>query len=143
MKIREYAESDIDSVISLWQTCQLLVPWNNPEWDIERKLQVGRHLFLVGEQNHKIIATVMGGYEGHRGWINYLAVDPDYRRRGYGKAMMIEVEARIKKMGCPKINLQVRATNPDVIGFYQSLGFLNDNLISMGKRLHKDPPHDR
>jgi len=143
MNIREYAETDIDEVISLWKKCDLIVPWNNPEWDIERKLQVDRHLFLVGEHDHKIIASVMGGYEGHRRWINCLAVNPEYRRRGYGKSMMTEVEARIKKMGCPKINLQVRAKNPDVIKFYQSLGFLDDNLISLGKRLVKDPPHDR
>lgn len=141
MKIREYAKSDIDEVISLWKRCRLLVPWNNPELDIERKLQVDPHLFLVGVFEQKIVASVMGGYEGHRGWINYLAVDPDFRRRGFGKAIMIEVETRIKAMSCPKINLQVRATNQDVIAFYQALGFLDDNVVSLGKRLVKDSPY--
>ena len=83
----------------------------------------------------------MGGYEGHRGWINYLAVDPAHRRKGYGRRIMQEVERRIRVKGCPKINLQVRATNDAVIKFYQSLGYADDKVIGLGKRLEEDEPY--
>lgn len=103
-------------------------------------MQVDPDLFLVGELDGKIVASVMGGYEGHRGWINYLAVHPDYRRKGFGKEIMLEVEERIRKKGCPKINLQVRASNQDVIAFYQAIGFADDEVIGLGKRLVDDDP---
>ena len=83
----------------------------------------------------------MGGYEGHRGWINYLAVHPDHRLKGHGKKIMAEVERRIKEKGCPKINLQIRASNTDVIAFYKSIGFMDDNVIGLGKRLVEDDAH--
>jgi len=140
MKIREYIISDEEEVIALWAKCGLIVPWNNPHQDIERKLKVDPDLFLVGEVNGDIVASVMGGYEGHRGWVNYLAVHPEYRRNGLGKEIMQEVEKRIKVKGCPKINLQVRATNHDVIAFYQAIGFMDDNVIGLGKRLVEDDP---
>ena len=141
MKIREFKEKDTKEVIALWVKCQLVVPLNNPRKDIERKLKVDRNLFLVGILNKKIVATVMGGYEGHRGWINYLAVDPGYRRNGYGRLIMEEVERRIRSKSCPKINLQVRAANKEVIKFYQSLGYADDHVIGLGKRLEEDEPY--
>ena len=141
MKICEYQEKDAQAVIALWVNCGLVVPWNNPQKDIKRKLKVDRDLFLVGISGGKIIASVMGGYEGHRGWINYLAVDPACRRKGYGRQMMKEVESRIRARGCPKINLQVRANNEGVVQFYQSLGYADDNVIGLGKRLEEDEPY--
>ena len=135
MNIREYQTGDENEVVRLWSQCDLIVPWNNPIRDIERKLQVDPDLFLVGEENGCIITTVMGGYEGHRGWINYLAVHPDHRLKGHGKKIMAEVERRIKEKGCPKINLQIRASNTDVIAFYKSIGFMDDHVIGLGKRL--------
>ena len=81
---------------------------------------------------------VMGGYEGHRGWINYLAVKPSQQRKGYGQAIMQAVESLIKQKGCPKINLQVRATNETVIKFYSAIGYGNDNVVGLGKRLEYD-----
>ena len=138
MEIIEYREKDAEAVIELWFKCQLVVPSNNPQKDIERKLHKDRDLFLVGILEGKIIASVMGGYEGHRGWINYLAVDPDQRRKGYGRRIMAEVERRIRAKGCPKINLQVRASNDDVIAFYQAIGFIDDKVIGLGKRLVED-----
>jgi len=141
MEITECQEKYAGQVIELWFKCQLVVPSNNPRRDIERKLHVGRDLFLVGIINGKVIASVMGGYEGHRGWINYLAVDPAHRRKGYGRRIMQEVERRIRAKGCPKINLQVRATNDAVIKFYQSLGYADDNVIGLGKRLEEDEPY--
>ena len=140
MDIIEYREADADSVIDLWLKCDLVVPWNNPQKDIERKLGVDRDLFLVGILQGKLIATVMGGYEGHRGWINYLAVDPEHRNNGYGRFIMQEVEKRIQAKGCPKINLQVRTNNEAVIKFYKSLGYADDNVIGLGKRLKDDEP---
>ena len=143
MEIIEYREKDAETVIELWFKCQLVVPSNNPQKDIERKLHKDRDLFLVGVLEGRIIASAMGGYEGHRGWINYLAVDPDQRRKGYGRRMMAEVERRIRAKGCPKINLQVRESNHAVIQFYQSLGYADDAVIGLGKRLEADEPYIR
>ncbi len=138
MSIRSYEELDKENVITLWQRCGLVVPWNDPAADIVRKIDVNPDLFLVGELAGEIIASVMGGYEGHRGWINYLAVLPEYRRSGYAREIMDEVEDRIKKRGCLKINLQVRSTNKDVIQFYNSIGYGVDEVVSLGKRLIVD-----
>lgn len=142
MQIREFIEKDTKAVIALWVRCRLVVPSNNPQKDIERKLKVDRDLFLVGTLENKIVATVMGGYDGHRGWINYLAVDPDYRNNGYGRLIMKEVEQRIRTKGCSKINLQVRTTNKAVIEFYQSLGYSDDHVVGLGKRLEEDEPYN-
>ena len=136
--IRSYIETDLQEVLKLWKICGLVVPWNNPEEDIARKLSVDRDLFLIGEVSDEIVATVMGGYEGHRGWINYLAVAPTHQRNGYGAEIMAEVEKRIRAKGCPKINLQIRSTNADVISFYTSIGYAVDEVVSLGKRLIKD-----
>lgn len=138
MKVRVYREEDQDAVVLLWEECGLLVPQNNPVKDIERKLQVGPDLFLVGINENRIVATVMGGYEGHRGWINYLAVKPSEQRKGYGQSIMQEIETRIKDKGCPKINLQVRTSNEQVIAFYAAIGYGNDDVVGLGKRLEND-----
>jgi ribosomal protein S18 acetylase RimI-like enzyme len=138
MKLRAYHEQDQKEVIELWARCGLVVPKNNPEKDIQRKLQVDRDLFLVGFTQQSIVATVMGGYDGHRGWINYLAVDPSEQRNGYGRKAMSAIEVLLKAKGCPKINLQVRASNSDIIGFYAALGYGNDNVVGLGKRLEHD-----
>ncbi|HSM71562.1 MAG TPA: GNAT family acetyltransferase [Anaerolineales bacterium] len=138
MKIREFEEQDEDEVIALWQACKLVVPWNDPKKDIRRKLQVNPELFLVGILDDNIVASVMGGYEGHRGWINYLAVSPSHRKKGYGRQLMEAVEVKLSGMGCAKINLQVRDTNTEVIAFYKSIGYDLDNVIGMGKRLESD-----
>ncbi|QUX91332.1 GNAT family acetyltransferase [Marinomonas sp. A3A] len=138
MNIRPYEETDREAVIALWNQCSLVVPQNDPHKDIDRKLKVDADLFLVGVVNNDVVATVMGGYEGHRGWINYLAVSPDYQRKGYGQAMMKAVEALIITKGCPKINLQVRNTNQTVIAFYNAIGYGDDQVVSLGKRLEND-----
>ncbi|UTW44527.1 GNAT family acetyltransferase [bacterium SCSIO 12696] len=138
LSIRPYHENDEAAVIALWSDCGLVVPQNNPAKDIARKLQVDRDLFLVGEADGQVVATVIGGYEGHRGWINYLAVAPQFQRLGYGRHLMDVVEARIKDKGCPKINLQVRNTNLSVIEFYKAIGYGDDHVIGLGKRLEQD-----
>jgi ribosomal protein S18 acetylase RimI-like enzyme len=141
MKIRPYHPTDREEVIQLWIDCGLVVPHNNPLRDIERKMKVNPEWFLVGEHDGKIIASCMAGYEGHRGWINYLAVSPAFEGNGYGRAIMKRAEALLADAGCPKINLQVRATNKKVIAFYKSIGFKIDDVISMGKRLEPDEPY--
>ncbi len=138
MQVRAYTEADESAVIALWDECGLIAPQNSPLRDIQRKLQVGRDLFLVGVSDGGIVATVMGGYEGHRGWINYLAVKPSERRKGIGQALMKAVEQRIHEKGCPKINLQIRSKNSEVIAFYKAVGYLKDDVVSLGKRLEYD-----
>ena len=118
MLVRPYRTDDEESLVSLWQVCELTVPWNNPHKDIARKLQVQPELFLVGILDSNLIATVMGGYDGHRGWINFLAVHPDFRENGYGQKIMNSVETKIREMGCPKINLQIRTGNDKITSFY-------------------------
>lgn len=138
MQIRPFHPADEPAVIDLWRRCGLTRPWNDPAKDVRRKLAVRPDLFLVGLLDGAVAATVMAGYDGHRGWINYLAVDPDYRRRGLGRALMAEAERLLREAGCPKINLQVRGTNADVIAFYRSLGYTVDDVVSLGKRLEHD-----
>lgn len=140
-KIRVYQPKDEKDVIDLWRVCHLIVPWNNPKLDIQRKLKVNPELFLVGELDQKVIASVMGGYEGHRGWINYLAVLPEYRGNGYAREIMNVVEQKLKDIGCPKINLQIRSNNKEVIKFYERIGYFDERMTSMGKILSKDPPY--
>ncbi|SIQ79909.1 GNAT family acetyltransferase [Marinobacterium stanieri] len=138
MQIEIFAEQYRQALIALWTECGLVVPQNDPNKDIDRKLQVGADLFLLGVLDGEVVASVMGGYEGHRGWINYLAVKPSHQRKGYGQAMMAAVETRLREKGCPKINLQVRSTNTAVIAFYDALGYGNDNVVGLGKRLELD-----
>jgi ribosomal protein S18 acetylase RimI-like enzyme len=138
--IRPYSAGDESAVITLWQRCDMLHPRNNPKTDIERKLSVNPELFLVGLIESKVVATAMGGYEGHRGWVNYLAVYPAYRRRGFGRQIMAAAEKEIKDKGCPKINLQIRKGNLAAAKLYDSLGYNRDEVFCMGKRLVEDEP---
>jgi ribosomal protein S18 acetylase RimI-like enzyme len=138
MNIKPYHPDNQQAVINLWQACNLVVAWNDPVKDIQRKMLVDPDLFLIGELSEDIVATVMGGYEGHRGWINYLAVSPEHQRKGYARAMMQQVEALILQKGSPKINLQVRSNNIDVIQFYQAIGYDIENAVGLGKRLIPD-----
>jgi ribosomal protein S18 acetylase RimI-like enzyme len=138
MHIRPFTQDDEDSVVHLWTECGLVVPWNDPHHDIQRKLKVQADMFLVACVEGQVIATVMAGYDGHRGWINYLAVHPQYQRVGIAKRLMKEAESRLRAKGCPKINLQVRSSNAGVIEFYKKVGFTTDDVVSLGKRLEPD-----
>ena len=135
LRIRLFEACDQEAVVALWHRCGLVVPWNDPKTDIALKLQFQPGLFLVGTLDRRVIATVMVGYEGHRGWVNYLAVSPELQRRGIGRRMMEEAEAKLRELGCPKMNLQVRTSNKSVIAFYEHLGFSDDHVIGLGKRL--------
>ncbi|MBI1373005.1 MAG: GNAT family acetyltransferase [Phycisphaera sp.] len=145
MNIRPYQSRDEDAVVALWERCGLTRPWNDPRKDIARKQAVQAAWFLVGEIDGNsgtdpgtLVGSVMAGYDGHRGWINYLGVDPDHRGNGYGRALMTEAERLLRAAGCPKINLQVRTGNTDAIAFYNAIGFAVDDVTSMGKRLEYD-----
>lgn len=140
LEIRPFHENDEPAVVRLWAECGLVRPWNDPKRDVQRKLRLQRELFLVGCLDDRVIASVMAGYEGHRGWVNYLAVDPAYRRRGYARTMMEYVERKLDDLGCPKINLQIRGDNLEATAFYRALGFLEDDVLSFGKRLDPDGP---
>lgn len=140
MQIRPYTPADETAVIALWQRCELTRPWNDPRKDIERKLTVQPELFVVGERQGQIVATAMAGFDGHRGWINYLAVSPEVQKKGLGRQLMTHVEQALTAMGCPKLNLQVRAGNAQALAFYQAIGYGQDELVSMGKRLISDQP---
>ncbi|MDP9172675.1 MAG: GNAT family acetyltransferase [Planctomycetota bacterium] len=137
MQIRQFQPGDEPGVISLWQECDLIRPLNDPHKDIHRKLSVNPEMFLIGFFEGIIVASVMAGYEGHRGWLNYLAVAPEFRGRGFGKQMVAAAEDLLQNAGCPKINLQVRVTNPGVIAFYQRIGYSVDDVVSMGKRMEQ------
>lgn len=139
--IRNYAPSDDKAVIELWFRCGLLTPANNPHEDIIRKTAVNPDLLFVAAADTTVVGTCMAGYEGHRGWINYLAVAPECQRQGIARRLMATAETALKALGCPKINLQVRTTNTDVIAFYEALGYTQDAVICMGKRLSHDPPY--
>ena len=136
MQVRPYRVGDEDGVVALWSMC---FPddrsWNQPREVIRRKLDLQPDLLLVGTLGTRLVATVVAGYDGHRGWIYHLAVAPDCRRRGLGARMMQEAEARLRTLGCPKINLQVFPANRAVVAFYERVGFAVEDRISMGKRI--------
>lgn len=136
--IRPYVATDAAAVVALWHACGLTRPQNDPHKDIARKLKMNPEWFLVAERDGTIVGTVMAGYEGHRGWINYLGVAPALQRSGLGRRLMDEAEVRLRAAGCPKINLQVRPDNRAAIAFYERIGFAVEGAISLGKRLEKD-----
>lgn len=136
--VRHFAERDTEPLIALWRTCGLTRPWNDPRRDIERRRAIDDGLFLVGCLDGRVVASAMGGYEGHRGWVNYLAVHPARRGHGHARALMSELETRLLARGCPKLNLQVREGNAAALAFYARLGYTVDASISLGKRLISD-----
>lgn len=137
-QIRQFRVEDTEPVVALWQRCGLVRPWNDPRKDIERKLQVQPDLFLVARAGAAVVGSAMAGYDGHRGWVYYLAVEAGLRRSGLGRALMNEVERRLRALGCPKLNLQIRSGNEQALAVYERLGYLPDSVMSLGKRLIPD-----
>ena len=135
LTIRPYEPSDEAAVIDLWRRCGLVVPWNDPQHDIALKQLVNPELFLVATAGGRPVGTVMAGYDGHRGAINYVGVDPELRRHGYGRQLMAAAEELLRQRDCPKINLHVRTSNTGVIAFYERLGYKLDPTVCLGKRL--------
>lgn len=120
---RPFAPADLDAVRALWERCGLVRPWNDPGDDIEFCRNSGHGDVLVGSEDGALVATIMVGHDGHRGWVYYLAVEPGLQRRGYGRAMMAAAEAWLGERRVPKIELMVRAENDAVRAFYRRLGY--------------------
>ena len=138
-EIRSYRPDDEPDVIQLWKKVFPNTPsHNNPQRDIKTKLMVQSDLFLVAEINQELAGTAMAGFDGHRGWVYYLAVDPAYRRKGIGTALMNKAERLLSQIGCSKLNLQIRANNSEGRAFYEKLGYGVEDRISMGKRFYSD-----
>lgn len=138
MRIRQFVIGDSAAVVELWSSTGLLRPSNDPVRDIERKLKASPWGFLVTVEDDDIIGSVMVGYDGHRGWANYLACHPLHRRRGVATSLMAEAGKTLADRGCPKINVQVRSGNETAVKFYESIGYVADDVRSMGLRLVDD-----
>jgi len=136
--IRQYRPEDRQGVIEVWKNAGLIRPQNDPSRDIDRKLAYDPEGFLVAEEQGKVIGVVMAGYEGHRGWLQYLGVDPAHQGNRIGRQLVEAAVELLRQRGAPKVNLQIRTTNAKVIAFYEHLGFRLDEVASMGLRLVED-----
>jgi len=133
--LRAFREADREGLIRLWTVSELLRPWNDPNRDIDAKVDQDPEGLLVLVERDRVIGSVMAGYDGHRGWVNYLAVDPDRRSRGFAEKLMTAAETHLSAQGCQKVNLQIRTANSGVVGFYRRLGYELDDVVSMGRHL--------
>ncbi|MDN3956404.1 GNAT family acetyltransferase [Sporolactobacillus laevolacticus] len=133
MKFRSFTLNDFNSVIHLWNKAGLILSPSDTSEGLKKKLQRDSELFFVAEGDHQIIGVVMGSYDGRRGWINHLAVDPEYQGRKIGQAMIMELEKRFKKEGCEKVNLLIEPSNKGVQSFYEKQAYKRDELIFMEK----------
>lgn len=138
MQIRPFSRADTDVVVALWHDVGITREWNDPHRDIERKMTVQPELFLVGELGGEVVASAMSGFDGHRGWLYYFAVAPKHQGRGLGTQMMAEVERLLIERGCPKLNVQVRSGNEELIERYTQWGYALDGAAGLGKRLIAD-----
>lgn len=132
--IRPLVDADVDAVFALWHAVGLTRPWNDPHEEIRRARAVSPELLLVAEHDGAVVGTVMAGYDGHRGWLHYVAS----ARPGAGRALVAEAERRLVALGCPKVMLMVRSDNAGVLGYYDSLGYDRDAVLVAGKRLIPD-----
>ncbi|PJX22136.1 GNAT family acetyltransferase [Advenella sp. S44] len=138
LQIRQFHPDDTEQIIALWQACGLTRPWNDPYKDIDRKLQQAPELFMVAQQDGQLVGSVMAGYDGHRGWIYYLCVVPQYQSQGIGKRLVLQAEQRLRAKGCPKVQLMIRQDNSTVQSFYQTMGYEPAEVLVLGKRLIED-----
>ena len=136
--VRAYRDEDRAAVVEVWRSAGLVRSWNDPHKDLERKLAADPEGLLVAVEDGVVVGTVMAGYEGHRGWIQYLGVLPHRQRSGVGRILVEAAIGSLRARGCPKVNLQVRRTNRPVAEFYARLGFVEDDVLSMGLRLVED-----
>lgn len=140
VQIRTFADEDADAVTALWREAGLTRPWNDPREDIRRMRAVWPDLLLVAEDEGRVVGSVMAGYDGHRGWLYYLASAPDRRGQGIGGALVSEAERRLIALGCPKVQLMVRPGNEIVFAFYDRAGYERFDIAMTGKRLIVDEP---
>lgn len=135
MLIRPFAQADRAAVIALWQACGLTRPWNDPDSDISFCIARPESTILVGDDTGKVVASVMTGHDGHRGWLYYLAVDPALQKAGHGRAMVQAAEAWLAARGVPKVMLMVRPENTQVRAFYDALGYAEEPRVIFSRRL--------
>jgi ribosomal protein S18 acetylase RimI-like enzyme len=140
LAIAPIVDADVADVVALWQACQLTRPWNDPAADIALARKGSNATLLVGRDNGAIVATVLVGHDGHRGWVYYLAVNPDHRHQGYGRVMMDAAEGWLRERGIEKLQLLVRPDNKSVKNFYQSLGYAEQERIIYAKWLDGREP---
>lgn len=133
-----FAPAHRDGVKALWEACGMVRPWNDPDKDIDRKLTDTQGRFWLLLSGETVVGSVMVGYDGHRGSIYYLAIDPACQGQGLGRRLMADCEAFLLDLGCPKVNLMVRRGNEKVVGFYEDQGFAEDQAMVLGKRLIPD-----
>jgi ribosomal protein S18 acetylase RimI-like enzyme len=135
LEIREFAEADRAALIGLWRRCGLTRPWNDPDTDIDLAVASPDAAILVGTLDAVLVATLMLGFDGHRGWVYYFGVDPEHRLRGLGRRMMAAAEGWMRARSVPKIQLMVRDDNRAALGFYAALGYDVVQTTTLGKRL--------
>ncbi|MEM1144861.1 MAG: GNAT family acetyltransferase [Pseudomonadota bacterium] len=138
LRIRTFAEADREDVIRLWNDCNLTRPWNDPNKDIDRKLNYQPELFFVAEVKDELVGSAMAGYDGHRGSVFYLAIAPAYQGHSFGRLLMAHVEAALEELGCPKLNVMVRSSNGTALGFYDRLSYTIDEVKCVAKRIIPD-----
>ena len=134
-KISVFSEEQRQNVIELWRICGLLFPGNDPDYDIDLKMKFQPELFFIMTSGSRVTGSVMAGFDGHRGWLNYLCVHPDFRNRGYGRELIMHAAEKLKGYGCPKVNIQIRTSNTGVIDFYQKSGFYMHDVICMQMKI--------
>lgn len=130
-EITQFKDEQREQVLKLWEICSLLFPGNDPDYDIDLKMKFQPGLFYIMVIGGSVAGSVMAGFDGHRGWLNYLCVHPDYRNRGYGRNLISHAVQKLKELGCPKVNIQIRKNNTGVIDFYKKAGFYNHDVICM------------
>jgi ribosomal protein S18 acetylase RimI-like enzyme len=140
LAIADIADADIPDVVALWQACGLTRPWNDPASDIALARRRPNSTILIGRDGGAIVATAMVGYDGHRGWVYYVATDPDRRGKGYGRAIMNAAEDWLRAAGIEKMQLMVRADNTKVQAFYQSIGYGEQQRVIYAKWLDGREP---
>jgi ribosomal protein S18 acetylase RimI-like enzyme len=141
LAIADIADDDVATVIALWQACGLTRPWNDPAADIALARRRPNSTILIGRDGGTIVATAMVGYDGHRGWVYYVATDPDRRAKGFGHAIMNAAEDWLRAAGIPKLQLLVRPENAEVAAFYQSIGYGEQKILFFTKWLDgREPP---
>jgi hypothetical protein len=142
LHIREFREADRAALIALWETCALTRPWNDPNADLDRAVTSRDATILVGTVDDVVVASIIVGHDGHRGWLYYLAVTPDRQSRGHGREMMVEAELWLTVRGAPKVQLMVRGENQNATAFYGALGYERQDVTVLGKWLTPSPEAD-
>ncbi|MFA6122586.1 GNAT family acetyltransferase [Sphingomonas sp.] len=134
-EIEPATAADAPAVIALWHACGLTRPWNDPATDFALALGGAVSTVLVARGEGGVTGSVMVGFDGHRGWIYYLAVAPAARRSGLGRALMTAAERWLRAHGAPKLQLMVRGDNTDALGFYETLGLARQDVVVLGRFL--------